>query len=294
MSENRGLGKGIRALIPEGPPLPKKGPEEQTRILLEAIRLNQFQPRKKVDESKILELAGSIKQSGLIYPLLVRKIDKSGSDRPEYELVAGERRYRALKALGETEAPVIIKEISDQKALELSLVENLQRQDLNPLEEALAYQQLVQEFELTQEEVAAAMGKDRATISNTLRLLKLAPPVREELIQGSLSLGHARALLGIETPSIQSSLAQRIKTQGLSVRQVERLVRDLTSGSRKARASKVQDPHLKDAEVRLKRSLGTNVEIIHAPGGNLGRSGGWIRIAYYSLKDLDRLLDRLT
>ena len=186
-----------------------------------------------------------------------------------------------------------MKEISDQKALELSLVENLQRQELNPIEEALAYQRLVQEFELTQEEVAAAMGKDRATISNTLRLLKLDPKVREELIQERLTLGHARAILGVESQPAQILVAQRIVAQGLSVRQVERLVREMmTPRSRKTRVSKIQDPHLNDAEGRLKRSLGTHVEILS--GGVHGRSGGWIRIAYYSLKDLDRLLARLT
>lgn len=268
--------------------------EEQIRVPLEAIQLSRFQPRKGIDDSKIQELADSIRQSGLIYPLLVRKWTKSGSNIPEYELIAGERRYRALRLLGETEAPVIIREISDQKALELSLVENLQRQELNPIEEALAYQRLVQEFELTQEAIAAAVGKDRATISNTLRLLKLAPSVREELARGRLSLGHARALLGMESHPTQSSLAQRIVSRGLSVRQVERLVRELTTGSGKTRASKGQDPHLKDAEGRLRRSLGTKVEILHGAGGTLGRSGGWIRIAYYSLKDLGRLLDKLT
>lgn len=292
MPENRGLGKGIRALIPEGPPQSKKTSEEQIKVPLEAIRLNRFQPRKKIDEPKIQELAESIRQSGLIYPLLVRKIDKSGLNRPEYELIAGERRYRALRLIGETEAPVIVKEIPDQKALELSLVENLQREGLNPIEEALAYQRLVQEFELTQEEIAAAMGKDRATIANTLRLLKLDSKVREELIQERLTLGHARALLGVESQPAQILLAQRIVAQGLSVRQLERIVREMTTRSRRGRVSKTEDPHLKDAEGRLKRSLGTHAEIL--PGGVHGHSGGWIRIAYYSLKDLDRLLARLT
>lgn len=205
-----------------------------------------------------------------------------------YELIAGERRLRALRFLGETEAPVLIKEIPDRKALELSLIENLQREELNPLEEALGYQQLIQEFELTQEEVATAVGKDRATVANTLRLLKLSRPVQEELVSGRLTLGHARALLGLESQKGQALLAQRAAAEGLSVRQVEQTVKSLASTGSRPRFAQARDPHLAAAEQKLQRALATKVEILHK------RSRGWIRIAYYSLKDLDRLLARLT
>ncbi len=290
MTETRGLGKGIRSLIPEQPLAltQNQKKEEGLKIPISAIRLNRFQPRKRVEESKIQELANSIQESGLIYPLLVRKIGQSGLDKPEYELIAGERRLKALRLLGETEVAVIVKEIPDQKALELSLVENIQREPLNPVEEALAFQRLASGFELTHEEIAAAMGKDRTTVTNTLRLLKLAPPAIEELTQGRISLGHARALLAAESPSLQTQLALRTAAEGLSVREVERRVREASSSSRKSRASKTLDPHLSSAQQRLRRALGTHVEIVQ------GRSGkGWVRIAYYSLKDLDRLLAKL-
>lgn len=260
--------------------------EESRKVPLQAIQVNRLQPRRNIDEPKIRDLANSIKQSGLICPLLVRKIASSSFESPQYELIAGERRLKALRLLGETEVPVIVREIPDQKALELSLVENIQREELNPIEEALAYQRLVQEFELTQETIALAMGKDRATIANTLRLLKLAPDVREEVVKGRLTLGHARALLALESERDQRVIAQRVVSEGLSVRQVEGLVKSLVSGTFRTRARTVRDPHLVAAESRLKKALGTHVEILH------GRSRGWIRIAYYSLKDLDRLLNR--
>jgi len=291
MSETRGLGKGIRALIPETTlPLGKSAVELQgvvTRLPLETIRLNRFQPRQKIDESKTQELANSIRESGLIYPLLVRKSAQSDSDRPYYDLIAGERRYRALKLLGETEAPVIVKDVADRQALELSLIENIQREELNPMEEAVAYQRLISEFSLTQEQIAQAMGKDRATIANILRLLKLAPAVREEVARGRLTLGHARALLAVESERHQSALAQRVIVEGLSVRRVEELVKTAGSALPAARTN-ARDPHLLEAEQKLQRALGTKVQILH------GRSRGWIRIAYFSLKDLERLLARLT
>ena len=287
MTEVRGLGKGIRALIPEtGSSSTLTG--EVLRIPLESIRLNPYQPRKQIEESKIQELANSIRESGLIYPLLVRKSMKSGSDRPVYELIAGERRIRALRQLGEKEAPVILKEVSDQDALELALIENLQREELNPMEQASAYQRLISEFGLTQEQVASAVGKDRATVANTVRLLKLAPLVQEEVARGRLTLGHARALLALESHRAQQELAQKAVSGGLSVRQVERAVQETNQRPVQGRAAKQRDPHLAAVEQKLQKTLGTNVQIFH------GRTRGWIRIAYYSLKDLDRLIGRLT
>lgn len=172
--------------------------------------------------------------------------------------------------------------------MELSLIENLQREELNSIEEALGYQRLIQEFELTQEEVARAVGKDRATVANTLRLLKLSRPVQEELAAGRLTWGHARTLLALESEKEQVALAQRIVAEGLSVRRVEQWVKSLASGDSRPRAKETADPHLAAAQQKLQRALGTKVEIPH------GRARGWIRIAYYSLKDLDRLLARLT
>lgn len=295
MSQMRGLGKGIRALIPETPqplrPFNQEGfpsAQEVIRLPLQSIRPNRFQPRQNLDQTKIQELANSIKESGLIYPLLVRKISGNGGIGPQYELIAGERRFRALQLLGESEAPVIVKELSDRNALELSLIENIQRQELNPIEEALAYQRLSEEFHQTQEQIAAGVGKDRATVANTLRLLKLGAPVREEVAKGRLSLGHARALLALESEKAQTALAHRIIQEGLSVRQVEHLVKSLATGVSRSRARIAKDPHLVAAERNLQRALGTNAQILH------GRSRGWIRIAYYSLKDLDRLIGRLT
>ena len=207
-------------------------------------------------------------------------------------MIAGERRFRALKFLGETEVPVIIREVSDRKALELSLIENLQREELNPIDQADAYKRLIEEFGLTQEQVAEAVGKDRATVANTLRVLRLAPQVREEIKKGTISLGAARTLCGLESQKLQWSIGQRIVSEGLSVRQLEQIVKKLSGGAgaggRGVPARGSRDPHLVAAENKLQRSLGTKVEIDH------GRSRGWIRIAYFSLKDLDRLLGRLT
>lgn len=286
MSELRGLGKGIRALIPEAPP--GAASTEVIKVPIQSIHLNPYQPRKRLDESKVAELASSIKESGLIYPLLVRKSIKSGIDGPVYEIVAGERRLRALKLLGETEAPVMIREVGDQETLELALIENLQREELNPIEQAAAYQRLISEFELTQEQVAEAVGKERATVANTVRLLKLAPAVQEEVSRGRLSLGHARTLLALEGHRAQSDLAQRIVSLGLSVRQTERVVQETNQKPAKGRSAKAKEPHLQAVEQKLQRSLGTNVQIFH------GKTRGWIRVAYYSLKDLDRLVGRLT
>lgn len=255
---------------------------------LGSIRLNRFQPRKILDESKIQELANSIRESGLIYPLLVRKTDQGGSVGPPFELIAGERRYRALKLLGESEAPVVVRDVGDRAALELALVENLQREGLNPIEEGQAFERLGKEFSMTQEQIAAAVGKDRATVANILRLLKLPAPVQEEVARGQLALGHARAILALESERAQIAVAQRVVKGGLSVRQVERLVKEMTQASERGRHRKARDPHLAAAEQKLQRALGTNVQIFH------GKSRGWIRVAYYSLKDLDRLIARLT
>lgn len=209
-------------------------------------------------------------------------------DGPKYELIAGERRYRALKLLGETEAPVIVRDVGDRDALQLALVENLQRENLNAIEQAQAYQRLQEEFAMTQEQVASSVGKDRATVANTVRLLKLPEVVQQAVVVGKLSLGHARALLALDSAKLQAQLADRVVAGGLSVRQIEQLVKSAADGQEKGRKMKAKDPHLADVEQKLERSLGTRVKIFH------GRTRGWIRVAYFSLKDLDRLIARLT
>lgn len=292
MNQPRGLGRGIRALIPEGNlTLPDGKPEsKQGKVIqlpLQSIRPSRFQPRQDLDELKIQKLADSIRESGLIYPLLVRKIDGNGVDNPQYELIAGERRLRALRLLGESEAPVIVKDVQERQALELSLIENIQRQELNPVEEALAYRRLSEQFGLSQEQISLAVGKERSTVANTLRLLKLASFVQEELRHGTLESGHARALLALESERSQVQLAKKIVAEGLSVRRVEQIVKMLTNPSRTPRIRTASDPHLAAVEQRLQKTLGTNVQIQH------GRSRGWIRMAYYSLKDLDRLVARM-
>lgn len=183
-----------------------------------------------------------------------------------------------------------MRDVGDRAALELALIENLQREELNPIEEAQAYHRLGGDFSMTQEQIASAVGKDRATVANTLRLLKLPKPVQEEVARGSLTLGHARAILSLESEKAQTAMAERVAKSGLSVRQVERLVKELTQGAEKGSRHRKssRDPHLVSAEQKLQRSLGTNVQIFH------GKSRGWIRVAYYSLKDLDRLIARLT
>lgn len=193
-----------------------------------------------------------------------------------------------MKSLGEKEAPVIVKEVSDRGALELALIENLQREELNAMEQATAYQRLVSEFGLTQEQVASAVGKDRTTVANTTRLLKLAPAVQEEVARGRLTLGHARALLALESHRAQQELARRAVAGGHSVRQVERAVQEANQRPAQGRSANQRDPHLTAVEQKLQKSLGTNVRLSN------GRTRGWIRIAYYSLKDLDRLMGRLT
>lgn len=278
----RGLGKGIRALIPEGSPISK---EEIIKIPLRSIRVNRFQPRKNLDDSRIQELANSIKESGLIYPLLVRKTNQSGDESIKYELIAGERRFRALKLAGFDEAPALIRDVDDRKSLELALIENLQRENLNPIEQAMAYQRLIQEFGLTQEKAAEVVGKDRTTVANTIRLLKLPASIQHDLADEKLTLGHARTLLGLESEKAQLELAKKIVSGGWSVRQVEQAVATRRPASR---ARQTKDPHLAEVEHKLQKALGTNVQLLH------GKSRGWVRIAYYSLKDLDRLIQRLT
>jgi ParB family chromosome partitioning protein len=288
---SRGLGKGLDSLIPNAlgeakvskenaqVAVNEKGPE--TIVKITKIEPNREQPRKNFDEDALQELADSIKQFGLLQPILVQ-------DRKDYyEIIAGERRWRAAKLAGLKEVPVIIRNYSKQEIVEISLIENIQREDLNPIEEAQAYKRLLEEFNLKQDEVAERVSKSRAAVTNSIRLLKLSENVQQMVIDEMISTGHARALLGVDNPDEQYSLAQKIFDEKLSVRDVEKLVKNLHKPSK---SKKVDDKTLQviyqDIEEKLKQKLSTKVAI-----SSKGDGAGKIEIEFYSHEDLDRLLD---
>lgn len=273
------LGKGLAALIPD------VGPEEAKRLRycgIEEIAPNQAQPRKRFDEAKLDELAASIREKGILEPLVVRRIDGG------YELIIGERRWRAAQKAGLREVPVLIKEVNDREVLELSLIENLQRENLNPIEEAEGFRRLVDEFGLSQEDLAVRVGKSRTTVTNALRLLKLPPEVIEQLAQDRITAGHARAILSLETKERQKELSILVLKRGLSVRETEILAK---RWSKKPKKSPLSDrsrlelaSQLKSLQDCLKRHLGTQVKI--APMGKKGK----IEIEYYTFEDLERIV----
>lgn len=257
-------------------------PVEQ-KIKISLIEPNTTQPRKKFDEESLNELADSIKSYGILQPLLVQKKDG------HYEIIAGERRWRAAKLAGLTEVPVIIREYDRQQTMEIALIENVQRDDLNPIEEACAYQQLIQEFNLTQEEIAARVSKNRATITNSMRLLKLDRRVQQMLVDGQISSGHARALLGLENSESQYLAAKKIIQEGLSVRDTEKLVKLMNRPEKeKKEQEKGPDVNLiyRQIEDKLKSIMGTKV-VINRKDKNKGR----IEIEYYSQEELERLIE---
>lgn len=288
MSKNRGLGKGLGALIPE---LEEENLDAQQMVDIDLILPNPYQPRKDFSDEKLNELAESIRIHGVIQPLLVREY------QGKYQLIAGERRLRASKLVGLTEVPIIIKEMSDQTMMEVALVENLQREDLNPIEEAEAFRRLMEEFNLTQDEIAKKVGRSRPAIANTLRLLNLPEAIQKDLAKGTLTMGHARSLLGLKTAEEQIRIWQKIQAEQLSVRQTEEMVRQLndpTNVSRETKKAKlktetptIRDPNLIEIEEELQLSLGTKVTI--KPAG----VGGKIEINYYSDEDFERLCERL-
>ncbi|MCD5401522.1 ParB/RepB/Spo0J family partition protein [candidate division NPL-UPA2 bacterium] len=288
----RVLGKGLESLIP-GVSLDK---EERLRELkLNEIRPNRYQPREKFAKAEMQELVSSIKEKGVVQPILVRWQPPETAGGGEYEIIAGERRLRAAREAGLEKIPAIIREVSEGEMLEISLMENIQREDLNPLEEAEALWRLLEEFELTQEELARRLGKERSTLANTLRLLKLPPEVQEEVREGAISAGHARALLALPDAKEQKKLVSHIKQRRLSVRETEKLVESLKEnlfikGKKRGLIPKVvqKDPQLQAIENRLCQLFGTQVVI-----RSRGQRGGWIQITYYSMEDLERLLEVL-
>lgn len=289
MSKSRGLGKGLGALIPE---LAEENQnfDAQLEVSIDDIQTNPYQPRKEFTDEKLSELAESIKIHGIIQPLLVREIGD------KYQLIAGERRLRAAKLVGLTEVPVVVREMTDQAMMEVALVENLQREDLNPIEEADAYQRLMNEFQLTQDEIAKKVGKSRPAIANTLRLLNLPAEIQTDLAQGTLTMGHARALLSLKTSDDQKRIWTQIQVQELSVRETEEFIRQLNTPQIVSRETKKtvikpsssKDPNVVEIEDELQQVFGTKVII--KPTG----SGGKIEIDYYSDEDFERICEKLT
>lgn len=265
-------------------PVSEESKHEELYIKLSLIEPNREQPRKDFNEEMLQELADSIKQYGVLQPLLVKK------KGDYYEIIAGERRWRAAKLAGLKEVPVVIREYSKQESMEIALIENVQREDLNPIEEALAYQQLISEFGLKQEEIAARVSKSRATITNSMRLLKLDPRVQELLMRGDISNGHARAILAVEDHDDQFLIAERVIKERLSVREIEKLVKQLAKEPRKKKEKEPEDHNLQvvfqDLENRMKTIMGTKVSI-----NKKDKNKGRIEIEYYSAAELERIVD---
>ncbi len=282
MSKKRGLGKGLDALIPTGS---DKAPSRQgmLQVPVENIQPNPRQPRTSPEMENISQLADSIREHGILQPLVVLPKDADGS----YTLIAGERRLRAAQKTGLKFVPVIVREANEQQQLEWALVENLQRSDLNPLETASGYLQLADEFDLSHAEIAKRVGKNRATVSNTLRLLKLSAAVRGALIENKISEGHARALLSLPTAQAQSAALQSILERELSVRQVEELVQRLLGERRKKKPTTKRSPEETALENQLRDTLGTRVTL------KRGRRGGSLVIRFFSDEELNALVDRL-
>ena len=285
----KGLGKGLDTLIPPSNQTAEKQETNGTDhkdgsvlVRITKVEPNREQPRKHFDEESLQELADSIKQFGLLQPILVQ--DK----KSHYEIIAGERRWRAAKLAGLKEVPVLIKNYSSQELVEISLIENIQRQDLNPIEEALAYKRLLTEFDLKQEEVAERVSKSRTAVTNSLRLLKLCDKVQQMLIDDMITTGHARALIMLEDPEEQYFIAQKIYNEKLSVRDVEKLMKNL---HKEEKSSKKEENHAlqaiyQDIGEKLKRRLGTKVTVTPK-----GKGSGRIEIEFYSHEDLERLME---
>lgn len=278
--QKRGLGRGLDALLGDAPPATEKN-NELHKLPIEWLQRGKFQPRKDIDPERIKELADSIKAQGIIQPIVLRKI---GDER--YEIVAGERRWRAAQLAGLQEVPVVVRDIDDKGAMAIALIENIQREDLNPLEEAEALKRLLEEFNLTHQQIADAIGKSRATVTNLLRLMELQPEVKQLLIDKQIEMGHARALLPLSR-DLQIQAAQRIAKQSLSVRAVEKLIRDLQTEPQKIEPAEVDRDTLRLQE-DLTSKLGAKVSINHKQNGS-----GKLVVAYSSLEQLDGIIEQL-
>jgi ParB family chromosome partitioning protein len=284
--QRKALGKGLSALLPTKPAAvaaaaPATAPETHRSgsIPISQIEPNPLQPRTAFDPGRLQELANSIQANGVIQPVIVRR------KTDHYELIAGERRLRAAKLAGLTEVPAVIQDYADERLLEVALVENIQREDLNPLETAQALDRLVREMHLSHEEIATRTGKDRTTVTNMIRLLRLPADVQLLVAERRISMGHARAILGLPTPELQTQLAEKTAAQGYSVRQVERLVKKI-SEPREPSEKPLQDPNIKAAIAELEGALGTRVRIVEKTDEH-----GRIEIEYYSQEDLQRVYE---
>lgn len=277
MTTRRALGRGLSALLSDSPP---QGSEELQEVDVDLIEPNPDQPRTNFSEAKLDELAQSIRSNGIVQPMLLRRISSG-----RYQIVAGERRWRAAQRAGLHKVPAVIRNISDDKLLELALIENIQRQELNPIEEAMAYQRLIHSLGLTQDEVARQVGKERSSIANYLRLLKLPSDIQKMLEEEAISMGHARALLGLESKEDQKKLAEDIVGQKMSVRDVEQAVKNRSKEPviRDSSTAVSNDANIRAAELKLKRFLETPVKI------HINASGGRIEIAFGSTSELDRI-----
>ena len=294
--KKKGLGKGLDSLIPDNrgtkakesevpsksePELETNSGEQMMKINL--VEPNREQPRKKFEEDGLLELADSIKQYGILQPLLVKR------KKDYYEIIAGERRWRAAKIAGIKEVPVIIKEYSDQEIVEIGLIENIQRENLNPIEEAMAYKRLLEEFNLRQDEVAERVSKSRTAVTNSMRLLKLNEKVQQMIIDDMISMGHARALLAVDNKEQQYILANKIFDEKLSVRETEKLIKDIKNPKKPKKKKEADNPFVyKDIEEKMKEVMGTKVNI-----SSKGNGKGRIEIEYYSDKELERMFDMI-
>lgn len=277
--QKKGLGRGLAALIPlEQPKIPEDFGKGILEIPTDQISTSRFQPRKDFKEDRLNELVESIKEKGILQPIIVQEGKKG------YELVAGERRWRAAKQAGLKTVPSIVMNLSDMETLEVALIENIHRQDLNPIEEANVYQRLGAEFHLTQEEISKRVGKERSSVANFLRLLKLPIEIKKDIAEETLSMGHARALLSLPTPHEQLKLRNTIVEKGLSVREVEAKIKHMKTGPSTPKKER-GDLHLEKAQEDLKKALGTKVSIVP------GKKGGKITILYHSAEELERILD---
>jgi ParB family chromosome partitioning protein len=295
MEKRQALGKGLSALIPDASDA-IAAPRVSLDVDIDQLEPNRYQPRAHIDDVRLEDLARSIRANGVIQPIVVRRLDGgSFSARERYQIIAGERRWRAAQLAQLTKVPVVIKDVADadrKRQLEMALIENIQREDLNPMEAAAAYQRLSDEFQLTQDDIAAAVGKDRATVANYLRLLKLPDEVRGNVASGALSMGHARAIVALPSDADQRRLAREVVSRGLSVRETEALVKKAIATSSATTASAPiapkKDVHTRAAEERLRLSLGTPVEIKRKG------KGGTIAIAFTNENELQRLYEYLT
>jgi ParB family chromosome partitioning protein len=275
----RGLGKGLEALIPKAE---HKEKELVIEMDTESLTPNLFQPRKNFDKEKMEELKESIKKHGIIQPIVVRKMANG------YEMVAGERRLKAAKEIGLKKIPAIIKTFNNEKSLEIALVENIQREDLNPVEQANAFKRLIDEFNLTQQELAGVTGKSRALVTNTIRLLKLNPKIQKNISEGKISFGHAKLLLSIEDEEVQRAVCDRIIANDLSVRDTERLIKNIEKAQKKQfKVKNITIERFPEVEGKLRDVLGTKVSILY--DGKKGK----VSIDFYNKEDLRRIVDLL-